>query len=353
MAGIPPKWIGLSKSPLINLDFDTGNGYIDQNSGRWPLSPMEPAIRAILHLNPNFNFNDIDIITDRHALAGLLELAYLKTENFDLDKAYWGRKGKQFKPLQLPHRRFGVQVVGKTMVFLRTEGGAYGPRHGCRKGIERECFERQEDMKDSVSHHRILSYDFGKLRIVLRHGGDAYVDEEEEELKETLKTYHTPSGPSQQFDNLNVISGGALIPQSAIAELTTLSAQGWKRRRNPRALQKFRESYISTSPHFIVAEYDQRTNRSCYLDREGIEHAPSAAGSGSDSWEADSQQIIGYLYDALQVIVSEISKSVNEGLGSTYAVECAKNKLEVDPAPFETIPGLSDELCERLMVKSE
>ena len=70
---MPAKWIGRDDKP--ELLPDQGTRLLAHNAGTWPESPMEPGIRAVLHLRPDYDFTTLDLISDRRQLARLFEVA--------------------------------------------------------------------------------------------------------------------------------------------------------------------------------------------------------------------------------------------------------------------------------------
>lgn len=76
---------------------DTGSRYVDQNTDRYPWSPLEPLIRAVLELQPKFDLGMMDIVTDRRPFRRLF--------------AFVSGDGEDFE--------FGVESIGTTLLFAR------------------------------------------------------------------------------------------------------------------------------------------------------------------------------------------------------------------------------------------
>lgn len=81
------------------LEQDSGEYLRDQNAGRYPKHPMEPAAKAVLAQNPDFSTGDVDIFGCTSTLGNLIR--FLKGH----DKGF----------------RFTVEAVGRTVFFMRRE----------------------------------------------------------------------------------------------------------------------------------------------------------------------------------------------------------------------------------------
>ena len=144
---------------------DIGRRYKDQNAGRWPTSPMEPAIRAVVHLQPNFEFSSLEIITDRYALACLLQLAVRLNNPI---KEPDGKKNKEND--RNGNFNFSAQVVDGTVIFVPNDRQTVEEIklfRGFPLDFKKKYFEYPEDLQDTVSHQRIITYRLGDLKIMV------------------------------------------------------------------------------------------------------------------------------------------------------------------------------------------
>jgi hypothetical protein len=138
-----------------------GRRFIDHNAGRCPSSPMEPLFRAVLVQDPDFDFSKIDVVTDRSVLTSLFKL--------DIDKALSCR----------------AEVVGNTIILQRHQADnveVIDHFKGCREDFEKQYFEYRDDCKGSKSHHRILTYDLGGMKVMLRFAADGMREAEPTEM---------------------------------------------------------------------------------------------------------------------------------------------------------------------------
>jgi hypothetical protein len=87
LIGNPPIWKKLNVP--VQLEPDSGDAFIDQNTARLPLSPLEPMFRAISvtqkQLGKDFKLanENIDIVTDRNNLRKLMRFITSKGPNRD------------------------------------------------------------------------------------------------------------------------------------------------------------------------------------------------------------------------------------------------------------------------------
>lgn len=158
--GIPPLW----SPPKIakRVTKDSGLIYIAQNAARLPECPLEPLFRALYMTNPSFDINSIDLVTDRNNIRKLLSFV-----NSGLAKS-------GLEPFTI-----NVEVENNTAIFCRTEteNQRYIRPHEFRGfGHEFEKAYTTSQIFGSTGHHRIISYRFGDLRLMLRYETDGYVD---------------------------------------------------------------------------------------------------------------------------------------------------------------------------------
>ena len=136
--GSPPLW---TNKPLsFKLTKDSGLHYIDKNAYCVPKSPLAPLIVAVEHSHPDYNWANIDIISDRNGLRKLLRWIEGTLAERDF--------------------RINLQLVGqKTVLFGRWEPKyyEYGGR-GYGHNFERETTRAAKGCENTAEHHRIISY---------------------------------------------------------------------------------------------------------------------------------------------------------------------------------------------------
>ncbi|CAG8954246.1 hypothetical protein HYFRA_00005866 [Hymenoscyphus fraxineus] len=178
--GCPSLWtppIGSKRLPK-----DQGRVYIAQNAYRHPTSPLEPLFRALYFSDPSYDIRQIDIVTDRNNIRKLL--SYVKSG------------------VELEAFTFKIEMVENTAIFCREETRTYediGPHDFRGYGHEFEKAYTKNEIEESTGHHRVISYRFGNLNIMVRHETDGYTKPDKLESQEQVN-----DGLSSIFESLSV-----------------------------------------------------------------------------------------------------------------------------------------------------
>jgi hypothetical protein len=140
---------------------DHGLVYIAQNAARLPDSPLEPLFRSLYIEQPSLDLDSIDVITDRNNVRKLLSfidpsLTKVSLESFTIQ----------------------VEMAAQTVIFCREETATYEViKPGDFRGFGHE-FEKAyttSHIKNSTSHHRIISYKLGGLHFLVCHETDGFI----------------------------------------------------------------------------------------------------------------------------------------------------------------------------------
>jgi hypothetical protein len=158
--GSPPLW-SPPNSPR-KVPKDSGLVYIAQNAARHPESPLEPLFRALYIANPSFDVHSVDLVTDRNNIRKLLSFINPKLTKNGLE------------PFTI-----NIEFTKNTAVFCRAEAETLqfiGPHEFKGFGHEFEKTYTASQVGSSTGHHRIISYRFGDLSLMVRYETDGYVD---------------------------------------------------------------------------------------------------------------------------------------------------------------------------------
>ncbi|KAG2354836.1 hypothetical protein BDR07DRAFT_1474275 [Suillus spraguei] len=222
--GSPRVWFtGPERVPA-----DSGTRFVDQNAFYMrQMSPLIPLFAAIDDMDPNFDYKQFDIITDRNNLRKLLRWASGSSDEKDF--------------------RIDVDVAGWTCLFTRLEAqntetvqGFMGYAHEYEKAatkLTRGC-ER------ATGHHRMISIDIDGLKILLRFTIEACTSStndtnDEDDLlaafsglgiggasasnsRDTKKPQAT--APSVRGVSINRTTPCKVVPQASLIELKTRAA---------------------------------------------------------------------------------------------------------------------------------
>ncbi|KAF2760115.1 geranylgeranyl pyrophosphate synthetase [Pseudovirgaria hyperparasitica] len=157
--GCPNLWTGLRRASAVKKD--SGLIYISQNAARHPDSPLEPLFRALYLTQPSFDITTVDLVSDRNNLRKLLSFVDPNTP---------ARRRESFT--------IRVECVKDTIVFCREDTAAttyIGKNEfmGYGHSFEEACTENQ--VEHGTGHHRIVSYTFHGLKLLVRFETDGYV----------------------------------------------------------------------------------------------------------------------------------------------------------------------------------
>lgn len=139
--GSPPIW----NDPTLpfKVTKDNFTAFVDQNAYRLPVHPLQPLIASVLYIDPQYDFKDLALITDRNNLRKLLR---------------WLR-GRGLDSQTVREFRIDVQRIGRTVLFVRKEPKVVEvARLGYGLGLEKKVTEQPPGAPEQCGHHRIVRY---------------------------------------------------------------------------------------------------------------------------------------------------------------------------------------------------
>ena len=309
--GSPALWSAPSGSQRVNKD--AGLSYIAQNAARHPDSPLEPLFRALYVADPEFDICSIDVVTDRNNIRKLLSF-------IDPTSAKNG----------LEAFTIHVEVVEDTAIFSREETATHeiiGPNEFKGFGHEFEKAYTTNKISGSTGHQRILSYQLGDLKFVIRHETDGYVSEgteksssssiepESNDLSSLLGSLSLSQAISAT-DSISTGSGltikleGQVIPIEKTLEIKTrifrkrldISEVAW-------------QLWISQTPKLVRAYHD----KGVFLDPKVEDVAAQIKG-----WEGRNQANLTKLAVLIRKIIAVVKDS---GGNAMVRYDLKKSKL--------------------------
>jgi hypothetical protein len=198
----------------MKLKPDSEDVFRDINAARYSSYPLEPTFRALKVMQPHLDLQSVDIVGCGSTIGNLLRFA-----------------GSQSKPF-----RFDVDVVGNTVLFVRRESsptelitGLQGYGHTFPEAYT----TWDSEVRNSCSHQRIVLYEFGGLKFLVRSETDGYMNnpdlnkskvaEPAEQLSfdDALGTISLGPSAIGAGQKLEVRLQGTKIPQSLIFDLKT------------------------------------------------------------------------------------------------------------------------------------
>ena len=208
--GAPAKWT--PKVMPIRIQSDSGLIYIDQNAFRSPRYPLEPLFRSIYITDPKFDPKEFDLVTDRNNLRKLMFM---------------------LSDVMIGDFRIDLELVGNTLLFTRwetTSSEYLTDFRGFGHEFERKFTTYASEMSRSTGHHRVVSYAFGGLKLLLRFEVDAHTGDYGSAKSEDIDNLTAQIGSlrlqsqtaSDKTDgNVQVTRGGYHVPHKSLVELKT------------------------------------------------------------------------------------------------------------------------------------
>ncbi|PMD43754.1 hypothetical protein L207DRAFT_423182 [Hyaloscypha variabilis F] len=303
--GSPPLW---SPSPSMKrLKEDSGEYFRDPNAARYSRYPTEPMFRALLTLHPDANLSSFDIVGCGSTLGNLLRFCAGIERDF----------------------RFDIDRVRDTIFFIRKERSptvlipdvcGYGHSFPEAHTIW------EPDVKGSASHQRIIQYDFGGLKFLVRSESDGYLKQAEnpEKVEEKsgtdnhtlLEALRVTEESSSTVEPLRIEIGGRRIPQKAIFDLKTRAQET----RRPIDMDEvYRRLWVNQTSYFIFAEHFRGS-----FEPQNIQ--PLCISDGISKWEKDSEALLKRYQATVMEIITETRSSAT---GKLQVIRRGSGSLEI------------------------
>ena len=137
--------------------------FIDENHHRMPNWPLEALFRSVQHCSPDFNFKNVDVISDRSNLRRLLAVTS-------------GQYKESF--------RIDGQMINNTMAFVQCEKQDAVQDHSYGFNFEDRVSHPRAPIYNGCSYRSIVTFKSCGLRLVVRGEIDAFDFRRPEELEQ-------------------------------------------------------------------------------------------------------------------------------------------------------------------------
>lgn len=243
--------------------------------------------------------------------------------------------------------QFGAQVVGLTVVFIRSDGPRAPFKYdqgGHRGSFEKAHLQYADDLAETTKHYRIITYKFGDMKIMLRHGADAYIPHaQSDDLKATGST------PSK-FSGVVVKNLGTYVPQDDVFEFMAVTST---KTQTKRVKKNLRESWLSQFHHFAVARPIHQSTPEDETDDSTLEARFHKCGLKLYFHEEIAESVdagaVQAFYKMLEKLLQDLRSRAAGGSVRTFLISHKKGEEGLRPLQVHNrIPGLSPELQKRL-----
>jgi len=332
---------------MKRLKEDSGEYFRDPNAARYsrykekfeavatskltfPSYPTEPMFRALLTLHPDANLSSFDIVGCGSTLGNLLRFCAGIERDF----------------------RFDIDRVRDTIFFISKERSptvlipdvcGYGHSFPEAHTIW------EPDVKGSASHQRIIQYDFGGLKFLVRSESDGYLKQavDLDAQNDDAETANTPNDvpgskenpekveeksgtdnhtlfealrvteeSSSTVEPLRIEIGGRRIPQKAIFDLKTRAQET----RRPIDMDEvYRRLWVNQTSYFIFAEHFRGS-----FEPQNIQ--PLCISDGISKWEKDSEALLKRYQATVMEIITETRSSAT---GKLQVIRRGSGSLEI------------------------
>ncbi|KAG6327426.1 hypothetical protein ID866_11663, partial [Astraeus odoratus] len=242
--GYPRIW---RNTTVKEVKPDSGVHYVDRNASHMARrSPLLPIFASIDTLRSNFRYNDLDLVTDRNNLRKLL-------------RCIDAQRDREF--------RIDVDLVGKTCLLTRREETmmeTINEFRGYGHEYEQASTRAHRGSEDEIGHHRIVTYEFGRLKVLLRCSVDACTESgnEDDDLlaffsslsigRNDTKTSEDSTYTTRFGIKVKLTSPRSVVPQSSVIEIKTRASHrelDWK--------EAYPQLYLSQTPYLYLAKHSR------------------------------------------------------------------------------------------------
>lgn len=270
-SGQPATWRPL---PLpCRLPGDCGDYLRDQNGARFPDHPIQPAVQALFALDKSFDPTRIDTMGCASSLGDILRFAR------SIDSTF----------------RFNTELVGNTLFLIRNHKNDVIPDvRGYGHSFLTSFTSSDPDSGKTESHQRVVSYNFGGLKCLVRFECDGHLPSYDGHA--TVVTKPEVHLPSPSPDSIVLREAGKIVPQGSVLEIKTKS----KAYAPLQMSDHLPRLWVRQIPQFITA----------YHDRGSFEDVQvSDVRQDLVEWETEHQDELKRFASILRQLITEVKRA--------------------------------------------
>jgi hypothetical protein len=241
-------------------------------------------------MQPDYDLQDIDIVGCGSTIGNLMRFARSESKTFF---------------------RFDAEVIGDTVLFIRKENSPaelITDLQGYGHTFPEAYTTWDLDVRNSCSHQRIIGYDFGGLKFLVRTETDAYIRESDAtappstlksmpqtSLNDALKSITFSGTQTSSSQKLDIKVQGKSIPQSQIFDIKT---RGIYNTFNMNEILP--RLWLNQTPGFLLAYH-----------RSGLFDKPEVKDVRQDiiKWEKDNSSILALFHAVVKRMVDVMRES--------------------------------------------
>ncbi|KAI1490588.1 hypothetical protein F5X96DRAFT_694454 [Biscogniauxia mediterranea] len=300
----------------IDLPGDQGDFFRDLNGASFPNYPMQPSVQAIFTLDNDFDPSSIDIMGCASSLGEIIRFSR------SIDSTF----------------RFDVEMIGDTLFLIRNHKDELIPDvRGYGHSFLNTFTSQEEGLKESKSHQRIISYELGGLKCLVRFECDGYLPsmDNSRSIAKKSESKKVPNAPGP--DSIAIQAAGKCVSQPSILEIKTRSqARGEidKSEHLPRL-------WVRQIPNFLTAYHTAG---------KFTEVQSSPVGQELIKWENDHQSEIRRFVSTLRQLITEVKRASHLKLA---VCRTGKGPLQLRERSGETREALPRSWKEKWMRQPE
>ncbi|KAK4983643.1 hypothetical protein LTR50_007100 [Elasticomyces elasticus] len=285
--GSPPAWTPPATD--LPLKRDSEDVFRDINAARYPSYPWEPTFRSLQAMQPHYDLKLVDIVGCGSTIGNLLR--------------YAGSQPKSF--------RFDVDVVEDTVFFVRGESSPtelITDLQGYGHTFPEAYTTWDSEVGSSCSHQRIIQYEFGGLKFLVRTETDAYVKEADAKAPSSVVNTTSQSSLDEALGTMAVSSNEVAHDQQL-----QLKMQGTRIRQDRIFDIKTRASYRPFDMNDILPRLwlNQTSKFLIAYHQFGLFDKPKVKDIGQEviQWENGNSALLARLHALIKRIVDVIRDS--------------------------------------------
>ncbi|KAH8807979.1 hypothetical protein F5884DRAFT_350405 [Xylogone sp. PMI_703] len=278
--GAPARWTP-RKVPFIGFEDDLPEASPERGEKIILPPSFAPFFAALQEMQPDYSLSSVSVVSDRSTLRKLFEFAS------GHPKHEW---------------RMFVELIKDTLFIIAWDPDRHkriGYLANSERTLESEFVRYDEGLESSTEHYRIVEYDLGGMKWVVRHEADGYV----EDITEKVPPNTQSNEESKTLEGIEVIQKGRVVPADSVIEIKTKNS---KPKSDLRGLEVEKSApywFSQTKSIFLVHHENEHVD---------VEPARVSLTDNFEDWERRQKRSLQKFITTIQEI-TEIARRVEGG----------------------------------------